>query len=364
MRYESNRLPVCMLFLTLVFVGILSQSASGQGISDNFNQDSLGNNVLNTVLWSPGQSGGGTVSQGNCRVNVFLPSTSVGDPFGAWYSSKLTIEGDFDMQVDYKLHVWPIGNGVRLGLTAGPTDGSNIGYAVERTSFGNNDADPNLREVYLAHYQPDSPRGFTATTDRKGTLRLTRVGNIWTAYYWNAAANDWSVIYSALGFEGPAYFGLSMWSHDLYFTQRQVRASFNNFRVNSGFVNCPITPVGLEAPLGELVNAGNVPPTPSTTFKRGQSIPLKLRQTFNGGTLTAPSVYAPEIVALSRNGQSLDISTLNLDARSPKSNNLQFLGVGKKWVFQLRSTQLLAGNYVVTLKLSDGSLWDASFVLK
>lgn len=363
MRYGSKRFIVCM-FATLCLMGILSQSAFGQGISDNFNQDSLGNDILNTILWSPNQSGGPTVSQGNCRVNVFLPSTSVGDPFWAGYTSKLAIEGDLDIQVDYKLHVWPTGNGVRLGLSVVPTDGVSYGYAVERSSLGNNDVDPNLREVYLAHYPPDAPQGLTATTDRKGTLRLTRVGSTWTSYYWNPATNQWVLIYSAPGFEGPGYFGFSAWSHDLYFTQRQVRVSFNNFRINSGFVNCPIMPIGLEAPLGELVHAGDAAPAPNTTFNRGQTLPLKLRQTFNGGALTAPSVYAPEIVELSRNGQSIDISTLHLDARAPKSKNLRFAGVGKKWVFQLRSTQLLAGNYIVTLELSDGSRWDASFVLK
>ncbi len=359
MHHESNRFFV-RLVTTIWLIGVLSQAAFGQVIFDNFNAS-----TPNTSLWSLYQSGGPAVSQGQGRVTVSLPETSAGDVFYAGYSSIPWIVGDYDIQVDYALPVWPFASGVRVGLSAVATDGSED-MAVERISFGDNDFEGYgyPTDAYLAHYPPDNPQGITATNDKAGTLRLTRTGDITAAYYWSASLKRWEYIHSAQAFAGPVYFGLSAWSHDYCFTKQRVKVSFDNFRVNSGNVILPITPIGLVAPLGQLVPEGSVPDYPKQAFNRGGNLALKLKQTFSGRTLTAPQVSAPKIVSLFRDGRSVDISTLYLDAKTPTSHNLLFSADSNSWSYCLRTTKLKVGIYIITLEMSDGRRYDAGFQLQ
>ena len=359
MLRKSNQILIRLIAM-IWLIGVLSQAALGQAIYDNFNAS-----TPNTSLWSLYQSGGPAVSQGHGRVTVSLPKTSAGDVFYAGYSSIPWIVGDYDIQVDYALPVWPFASGVRVGLSAVATDGSED-LAVERISFGDNDFEGfgYPTDAYLAHYPPDNPQGITATNDSAGTLRLTRTGDITAAYFWNATLGQWVYIHSAQAYAGPIRFGLSAWSHDYCFTKQRVIVNFDNFRVNSGNVILPITPVGLEAPFGKLVPEGSTPEYPAQAFKRGQNLPLQLRQLFGGKTMTSPQVTAPKVISLSRDGRSVDISTLNLDAKTPNSHNVYFSTDSKWWVYCLRTKQLKSGIYVITLEMSDGRRYDAGFELK
>jgi len=359
MHHKTNRFFVHLLAV-IGLVAVLSQTAFGQAVSDNFNSSNP-----NAALWYLYQSGGPSVAQKNGKAVVAFPEYSAGDVFYAGYSSIPWITGDYDMQVDYALPVWPFASGVRVGLSVIATDGS-VGMAVERVSFGDNDYSSVGYPVdsYLAHYPPDNPQGITATNDPTGTLRLVRVGDVTSAYYWNASQSQWVHIHSAQAYAGAVYFGLSAWSHDYCFTKQRVKVSFDNFRVSRGAVVFPVTPVGLEAPLAPLAPQGTAPTYPAQDFQKGMNLPLQLRQISGGKAATAPQVNPPKIVSLSCDGRSLDISTLNLDAKALQSHNLLFSADSKWWVYCLRTKQLKAGVYVITIEMSDGRRYDAGFKLK
>jgi len=359
MHHKTNRFFVRLLAL-IGLVTALSQTAFGQVISDSFKSANP-----NTTLWSLIQTGGPSVAQKSGKAQVFFPETSAGDIFYAGYASMPWIVGDYDIQVDYALPVWPFASGVRVGLSAVATDGSAV-MAAERVSFGNNDYSSVGYPVdaYLAHYVPGDVQGITGTNDQTGTLRLARTGDTTTAYYWNPSSNQWVYIHSAQTYSGAIYFGLSAWSHDYCFTKQRVKVHFDNFRVNSGAVIFPITPLGLDAPLAPLAPQGTMPTFPAQAFQQGQNLPLKLQQMSGGQAMTTPLVSAPKIVGLSRDGKSLDLSTLNLDAKAPHTHNVLFSTNSWSWVYCLRTKSLRVGVYVITLEMSDGRRYDAGFELK
>lgn len=108
---------------------------------DDFDDDSI-----DMRKWSIGISDpeNGFVEEINQELRMTLTSGSSGDHFSVGLTSKWLVEGDFDVQVDYKLVDWPSENGIRVGLGAS-------GGPVERVSF--NKLYPNYpgvpREVYL-----------------------------------------------------------------------------------------------------------------------------------------------------------------------------------------------------------------------
>lgn len=347
------------LTVVIWLLGALGRGAAGQSVFDDFNSSKR-----NAGLWAISQTGGPVVWQKGGKVFVEIPETSSGDAFGAGYGSNPWIAGDFDIQVDYALPVWRYASGVRVGLSVAATDGS-AGMAVERISFGDNDFEGAgyPTDAYLAHYPPDNPQGVTETLDGKGTLRMTRAGDIVTSYYLDSQTSQWVQIHSAQAFDGPVHFGISAWSHDYCFTKQRVRVAFDNFRINRGAVILPITPVGLETPLARLAPEGTAPEYPKAAFGR-ENLPLRLRQIYGGQAMTSPEVNAPKIVALYRDGRSLDISTMNLDAKSPNSRNLAFAAESKWWVFCMRTKKLASGKYTLTIEMSDGRRYDAGFELK
>lgn len=228
----------------LLFTGALSPSAFAQ-IGDDF----VGT-TPNPLLWNTGTSGGPTISQGGGKVTAVLPASSAGSIFYAGYTSVPQLTGDFDFQIDYALPEWPTANGVRVGLSVLFSNGTS--GAVERTSFGNNDYDGNPREVYLTDFPSERVQGIVATTDRSGTLRLTRTGSVLTGYFWDAGHSLWSAVHSSPTSTEAVGFGFSAWSHDYAFTARQATVEFSNFRVNSGATNG-----------GGGQNAGDPVPEPS-----------------------------------------------------------------------------------------------------
>ena len=71
---------------------------------------------------------------------------------------------------------------------------------------------------------------------------------------------------------------------------------------------------GLQPPLAALVPEGDPVPLPQNAFKTGWTLPLKLQMFCGGTALTDALVAAPRIVGLLRNGDALDLATIDLDA--------------------------------------------------
>ncbi len=226
----------------------LTARVGGAVFIDDFNDNST-----NLSFWTIIQNGiGPSVNETNERLEMDIPANSQNDPatqgFGAVYESVCKLRGDYDIQVDFVLLVWPSANGVRVGLG----DPVPVGV-VERVSLGNES--PGLpREVYLTHFI-EGVRGITATSDLSGALRLARSGGIISGYY--LSNGNWTLLYSGSTTLQDATFGLSAWSHDAFFADQNVRIAFDNFQVNAGELVCPgrgfdiaTSPTSLNIPIG------------------------------------------------------------------------------------------------------------------
>jgi len=231
-------LPIAPLLLSLP----LSAAAVSNLVYDDFDD-----NQINSHLWFAYQGEPGpVVSETNQRLEILYPPQSAGEVFGAGYVSICQLRGDFDIQVDYQLPVWPPANGVRVALVT-------VLGSVERTSFGNlPDFPGEPREVYLTNFG-DNVAGITETTHLSGRLRQTRSGSTVSAYYFDEG--NWVLIYSADATTNDTTFGLESWSHDYAFTDQVVNAAFDNALVADGDLVCPPIDVSIDIKPGDTPNA-------------------------------------------------------------------------------------------------------------
>jgi hypothetical protein len=149
-------------------------------------------------------------------------------------SSACQLRGDYDIRVDYELLTWPFRSGVRIGLA---DDHANM----QRISSGRQPYDyPEGPDLYLTTFDTaDHVVGITPTSDLSGKLRLERVDDTLTSYYF--ANGAWTLVAS---YSDPAYtqdtpFYLGSWSADSVFTDQEVKLAFDNLIINEGELVCP-----------------------------------------------------------------------------------------------------------------------------
>lgn len=121
---------------------------------------------------------------------------------------------------------------------------------------------------------------------------------------------------------------------------------------------------GLSSPMAPLAPEGDAILLPDKAFKQSRTIPLKL-QLFCGGTsLSDFDVAAPQIVGLMRNSDALELATLDLDAGQSNDSGTNFRYADGTWSYNLSTTPLAMGSYVLTLQMPDGRRHNAAFVLR
>jgi hypothetical protein len=188
--------------------------------------------VVDHSLWAVEVRGNGpAVGQGGGAVAIFLPAHASGAEFGVLYRSIPRLHGDFDIQVDYSLPLWPLLNGVRVGL--GDVGGTNLG-AVERVSWGPRDPAGRSGEGYATDFIREGRTAFAATTELTGRLRVVRTGARATGYRWESETNQWRPIHSGPVSTADIRFAFGVWSHDGAFMDQNVVVTFANFQVNEG----------------------------------------------------------------------------------------------------------------------------------
>jgi hypothetical protein len=188
--------------------------------------DTFPGTAVNASLWSVDLLGWGpSFGQGGGQVAVFLPAYAAGPEFHVLYRGFLRLRGDFDMQVDYSLPLWPPKNGVRVGLIS-----AEIGN-VERDSWGRNDAGP-AGDRYVTDFQ--GAIYYTSASDLTGKLRLVRAGSRVMGYRWESATGQWVLIHSAAAPTTDTQFSFGIWSHDAYFAHQNAVVTFSNFIINQG----------------------------------------------------------------------------------------------------------------------------------
>jgi hypothetical protein len=121
---------------------------------------------------------------------------------------------------------------------------------------------------------------------------------------------------------------------------------------------------GLLAPLAALVAEGDTVPYPDKAFKLGRTLPLKLQLSCGGLEVTDTNVPPPRIVGLVRNGDAVDLATIDPDSGEANDGGILFRYSAPNWVFNLSTAGLSAGTYVVTIEMPDGQRYVAAFVLR
>ena len=120
---------------------------------------------------------------------------------------------------------------------------------------------------------------------------------------------------------------------------------------------------GFQPPMAALAPSGSAVPLPGNAFQLGRTVPLKL-QLSCGANLISAGVAPPQIVALVRNGDALNLTTIDPDAGQANDNGLLFRASNGQWVYNLSTAGLSSGTYTITVLMPDGRSYDAGFVLK
>jgi hypothetical protein len=143
--------------------------------------------------------------------------------------------------------------------------------------------------------------------------------------------------------------------------------------VNDGQLNSPADSVsitvkvgvtGLLPPLEPLVPWSDPVLIPDKAFKHGRTLPLKLQLSCGTTALTDADVAAPRIVSLVREGDAIDLETIDPDAGAANDNGLMLRYSAPNWIYNLSTQGLTTGTYVVTIETPDGLRYSAAFVLR
>lgn len=184
-------------------------------------------------IWHTSGSGtGATLATVNGRLEVSIRADAANGPPGGWIGAHIgtncRLHGDFDVQVDYELLVWPDANGVGAFMNTYYGPAPNF-ESITRQSLP-------WGEFYGARI--DGLSSSVLTNDPDGSLRLTRVGKVLTALA-RATGGDWRVVATRRAVTEPAVIPVGAATGDEIFGDRDVKVAFDNFSVNSGSLRCP-----------------------------------------------------------------------------------------------------------------------------
>lgn len=196
---------VGLLAITLGFSGgeELPAQPSMQSFSDDFRSA-----VLNYAHWVIGKinvRGEAFPTSEGLRLTLTVRNITSFFALNVWLNCRIV--GDFDAQIRYSLEDWPYRSGIRLGLGVHPNplplgstslhgrlgDSRGLRTAIaERISLEGGVVTnyPSGGEFYAAEMNGREGRLFP-TADWEGQLRLTRVGNDFTAWYWDRGGKLW-----------------------------------------------------------------------------------------------------------------------------------------------------------------------------
>lgn len=193
-------------------------------IGDPFNGSTIDPNV-----WLPwGTNQPGLVDLGQSGGVTTMNVSALAQPdFVVGESTRCLAHGDFDARVDFNLVNWPPENGTWLSL-----QGAGTPYNVYRVSW---QFDPS--EAYGAFLPPVGTS--TGATGTSGTLRLTRAGDVFTAYYLSGVA--WIPIISGTGPTDDVALTIAAFniSGAATFAGLPVAIDFDNFKVDAQQIVCP-----------------------------------------------------------------------------------------------------------------------------
>ena len=195
--------------------------------------DDFNSNTLNTALWTgndPTTGSGVSRAIVNQRLEMTTspgaaPPPNDGCCFHAQLEGACLLHGDYDLQVDFATLDWPDRSGVNLDIVANAN--GNMGY-FSGIGGGN---------LYGTFFNiPDDV--FTPTSDTTGTIRLVRTGGTLSGYYLHTGV--WVLLKSTPTSTIDTSYELLSGSDTFAYTNQFARIAFDNFRINSGQLDCPL----------------------------------------------------------------------------------------------------------------------------
>jgi len=187
--------------------------------------DGFGGSSMNANLWELDVLGTGpTVYQSGGMLVVHLPANSSGPPPGGFqggYLSSYMVHGNMDVQVSYQLSDdWLPGNGTRIGIRV-------VDYwnAMQRVSDVYRD---DGREAY-AYSNPSGGINYVTTADSSGSLRLTRNGTQYRAYYLGADESTWIHLGTGQSTGDAIQIGITVWSDSSLWEGWPVTVGLDDF---------------------------------------------------------------------------------------------------------------------------------------
>jgi hypothetical protein len=194
--------------------------------------------------WTPQNSSSGAQLTPVDNGNGFQVNFASGVLGGVGYQSAFTLQGDFDIQVNYTLTDWPTApNSACVGISLGPYIGSmrlstvytsGDAYAFETTSTG------------LA---------YVPTTDQSGSLRIARVGNTLSGYYWSAANSAWMLTGSATGYSQNFGVFIGSWITEGIPTTGQVGDIESDLQMSGTLITGNVVPSPVPEPSTMIAGA-------------------------------------------------------------------------------------------------------------
>ncbi len=196
--------------------------------------------IFGRLQWWPVVLGSGPIIH---HARVIIPADSHGTTstdFAAGLRGVCQLRGDFEIQVDYDLQVWPFANGVRTALSFSSPPELQPGVLVIRMSASATGDFLPAGEYYVFAVVGSSgflqPPVSIPTSDLSGKLKMVRMGGTMTGYYFSGSS--WVSIASATVTADDLFISLVGQSGDRFFADQDVKLSFKNFILSSGQLNC------------------------------------------------------------------------------------------------------------------------------
>jgi DNA-binding SARP family transcriptional activator len=187
-----------------------------------FTDDFLGSS-LNGSEWFTDQQSTGT-SQGVQGGGLLLTaSNAASSGFHDGILTHCRAQGDFDARVNFKLLNWPAGNNVSFAVNA-----PNLGNAFVEDAVGG--------DRYGLFVQPSAFVTIPASVV-SGDLRVSRRGNITSAYVRPASATRWQQIAGFHGSTSDTWVGVAIWNIS-DFGGQPVSVQINSFELHAVGLSC------------------------------------------------------------------------------------------------------------------------------
>jgi hypothetical protein len=202
---------------------------------NNLCVDNFDDNIMNSQMWGYWSANGVTINETNRQLEIYLGPGTYADNRGAGYGSRNKLKGNFDIQVGYRVLIWPDLSGVRIGINV--KDSSTDFGTVERVGFESPGSYP--LEAYLTNFRDGYALWRSIETqDLWGNLRLVRIvtedgHSIYKGYYFNYGINEWVLIHSRVwrNKKEDVNFSIGAWRTNAVYTPYEAEIALDNYVV-------------------------------------------------------------------------------------------------------------------------------------